>query len=133
MQQASVGDGLSFDPFPFDEDGLAASEVDVGRCQVAQALVVSQVADLGFEVAGQVVVFEPDAALEREMPSLDLALGRRMVRLTTGACNPLVLEPLGQIACDAGRPVIAEQTWPPFDPGLARSRVSVPSEAAIVA
>ena len=59
MQQASIGDGLSFDPFPFDEDGLAASEVDVGRCQVAQALVISQVivvgdegADLGFEVAG---------------------------------------------------------------------------------
>jgi hypothetical protein len=35
MQQASVFDGLSFDPFQFDEDGLAASEVDIGRCQVA--------------------------------------------------------------------------------------------------
>ena len=39
MQQASSGDGLSFDPFPLDEDGLAASEVDIGRCQVAQAVV----------------------------------------------------------------------------------------------
>jgi hypothetical protein len=61
MQQASSGDGLSFDPFPFDEDGLAASEVDVGRCQVAQALVVSQMivvgdegSDLGFEVARRI-------------------------------------------------------------------------------
>jgi hypothetical protein len=43
MQQASVGDGLSFDPFPFDEDCLAASEVDIGGCQVGDALMVSQV------------------------------------------------------------------------------------------
>jgi len=34
MQQASVFDGLSFDPFPFDEDCLAAPEVDVGRREV---------------------------------------------------------------------------------------------------
>ena len=71
MQQASVCDGLSFDPFSFDEDGLAASEVDVGRGQVAQALVVAQVivvgdegADLGFEVARQVVVLQQDSVLE---------------------------------------------------------------------
>ena len=43
MLQASAGDCLSFDPFPFDEDGLAASEVDVGRGQIAQALVVAPV------------------------------------------------------------------------------------------
>ena len=43
MQQASVCDGLSFDPFPFDEDCLTASEVDVGRRQIAEALVVAQV------------------------------------------------------------------------------------------
>jgi hypothetical protein len=30
MQQASVCDGLSSDPFPLHEDCLAASEVDVG-------------------------------------------------------------------------------------------------------
>ena len=43
MQQASVCDGLSFDPFPFHEDCLAAPEVDIGRGEVAQALVVAQV------------------------------------------------------------------------------------------
>ena len=60
MQQASVCDGLSFDPFPFHEDCGAASKVDVGRRQVAQALVVAQVivvddegADLGFKVASR--------------------------------------------------------------------------------
>ena len=47
MQQASVCDGLSFDPFPFDEDGLAASEVNVGRRQVGQALVVTQLIVVG--------------------------------------------------------------------------------------
>ena len=43
----------------FTEDCLTASEVDVGRCQIFQALVVAQVivvgdegADLGLEVAG---------------------------------------------------------------------------------
>ena len=57
MQQASVCDGLSFDSFPFHEECLAAAEVDVGRGQVADALVVTQVivvgdegVDLGFEV-----------------------------------------------------------------------------------
>jgi hypothetical protein len=39
--QASAMDGLSFDPFSFQKDGLAAPEVDVGRCQVGDALVVS--------------------------------------------------------------------------------------------
>ena len=49
MQQASVCDGLSFDPFPFNEDGLAASEVDVGRRKIGQALVVAQVIVVGDE------------------------------------------------------------------------------------
>ena len=58
MQQAAVGDGLSFDPFPFDQNGLAPPEVDVGWRQVGDALVISQVIvvsderlDLGFEIA----------------------------------------------------------------------------------
>jgi len=33
--QASALDGLSFDPFSFREDGSAAPEVDVSRCQIA--------------------------------------------------------------------------------------------------
>jgi DDE domain len=32
--QASVLDGVSFDPFSFQEDGLATSEVDVGTWDV---------------------------------------------------------------------------------------------------
>ena len=39
MQQAAVGEGLSFDPFALKEDRLTATEVDVGRGEIAQALV----------------------------------------------------------------------------------------------
>jgi hypothetical protein len=60
VQQAAIGDCLSFDPFPFDQNGLAPPEVDVGWRQVADALVISHVIvvgdegrDLGFEIARQ--------------------------------------------------------------------------------
>src|SRR5260370_30534131 len=43
MQAASLFDGFSFDLFPPFENGLTASEVDVSRRQVVQALVVSTV------------------------------------------------------------------------------------------
>ena len=36
-----------FYPFRFDEDGVASPEVDVGGCQVAEALVVAQVIVVG--------------------------------------------------------------------------------------
>ncbi len=41
MKQAPGFDGFPFDPFSFFQDGLAASEVDVGRGEVLQALVVA--------------------------------------------------------------------------------------------
>ena len=43
MQQAAIGDCLSFDPFPFDQYGLTAAEVDVGGRQIADAFVIAQV------------------------------------------------------------------------------------------
>ena len=83
--QASGFDGLSFNPFSFQEDGLAAPEVDVGRCQIADGLVVTLVVvmidegiDLSLEIAGQIVVLEQDAVLQRLVPALDLALGLGM-------------------------------------------------------
>ena len=70
MQQVAIGDCLSFDPFSFDQNGLAPPEVDVGGRQVGDALVISQVIvvgdegrDLGFEIARQVIVLEQDAVL----------------------------------------------------------------------
>jgi len=41
MRQASAYSGLSFDPFPFQQDGLTAPEIDIGRREIAQSLVVA--------------------------------------------------------------------------------------------
>jgi hypothetical protein len=57
--QSSLFDGVSFDPFTLKQDGVAASEVDVGGGEVLQAFVVAAVIvvideaiDVRFEVAG---------------------------------------------------------------------------------
>ena len=57
MLQAPLGQGLSLDTLPFDQDGLAPAVVDVGGGEVAQALVG----------AGVVVVLDegPDLLLKR--------------------------------------------------------------------
>ena len=59
MIQASGLYGLSFDPFSLQQDSLVASEVDVGRCQIGDAFVISkmivvadEVGNLCFEIAG---------------------------------------------------------------------------------
>ena len=79
MKQAPGFDGLPFDPFSLLQDGLAASEVDIGRSKVLQALVVAPVivmidegVDLQPEITGQVVVLQQDAVLQGLMPALDL-------------------------------------------------------------
>lgn len=66
MLQAPLFDGLSLDPFSLQQDGLAPPEVDVGRCEVVEALVVAAMivmldegGYLGFEIAGQEVVNRP--------------------------------------------------------------------------
>jgi len=43
VKQAALLDGFAFDPFPFQRDDLAAPEVDVGRCEIAESLVVATV------------------------------------------------------------------------------------------
>ena len=50
MLQATVCDCLSFDPFAFEEDGLGSSEVDVGRREIAQALVIAGMVVMSHEV-----------------------------------------------------------------------------------
>ena len=82
MVQAAVLDGFHFDASPFGQDGFATAKIDVGRSEVADALVVAVVVvvvdeggDGGFEFAFEEVVFEQDAVFQCLMPSLDLALG----------------------------------------------------------
>ena len=91
VHQASVLDGLSFDPFAFQDDGVASAEVNIGWRQVADGLVVTLVVvvldegvDLGLEIARQVVVFEQNAVLQRLVPALDLAWSRPSSRCKFG-------------------------------------------------
>ena len=76
MLQAPVLDGLSFDPFSFQQDGLAPPEVDIGRGQIVQTLVISIVVvvgdeglDLSLEVARQIVVLQQDPVLQVRTPT----------------------------------------------------------------
>ena len=116
VHQASVLDGLSFDPFSFQQDVLSAPEVDVGRGEVGDGLVLSQVVvvgdeggDLGFEIAGQIVVLQQDAVLERLMPALDLALGLRLEGRAADMTHAPIREPIGQVAGDVTRSIVAQQ------------------------
>src|SRR3954466_8545134 len=52
MQQAALLDGLSLDAPAFLQDGLTAAEVDIGGCEIAEALVSAPmvvVIDEGFD------------------------------------------------------------------------------------
>ena len=62
--QALMFDGLSFDPFALLDNCFSPAEVGIGRRYIAQALVIASVIivlderlDLGFEIAGQEVIF----------------------------------------------------------------------------
>lgn len=116
MKQAALCDGFAFDPFPFQHDDAAAPEVDVGGCEIADALVVSAVVvmidegrDLPLEIARQEVVFEQDPVLERLVPALDLALGLRVKWCSADMAHAVGVDPLGEFGGDVGRTVVAEQ------------------------
>ncbi len=101
MLQAPQFECLSFDPFSLQQDCLAASEVDVGRGEIVEALMVAPVIvvlyegrDLRLEIAWQEVVFEQDAVLKGLVPTLDLALGLGMIGSPTGMIDvPIDLLP----------------------------------------
>ncbi len=117
MLQAAFSDGLSLDLLSHFQDSRAAAVIDVGGCQVVQALVVSMVvvviddgSDLPFQIAGQVVVFWKNTVLHCLMPPLDLALGLRMMRRTANVIHAFVFEIRGQIGRHIRRTVVAEQS-----------------------
>ena len=58
MLQATLSDRLFLDLFPFSENGFIAAKVDVGGCDVVQALVVALVivvVDEGFDLSFEVI------------------------------------------------------------------------------
>jgi len=111
-------------PFSFQQDGIAAAEVDVGGRQVADGLVVTLVVvmidegvNLSLEIAWQVIVLEQDAVLQRLMPALDPALGLGMEGSATNVPDAAIPEPFRQIAGDLRAPVVAQQARPICDLG----------------
>ena len=97
MKQAALFDGFAFDPFPFQRDDIAAPEVDVGRGEIVEALVVAAVVvmiderrDLPFEITWQEVVFQQDAVLQSLVPSFDLALGLGVAGRSAGVVHAFV-------------------------------------------
>jgi HNH endonuclease/AP2 domain len=66
VQQAAIGNCLSFDPFPFNQNGLASPEVDGGGRQVADALMISQmiiVGDEGVERLRELLNYDPETGI----------------------------------------------------------------------
>ena len=122
MVQAALSDGVSFDPFALKQDGVAASEVDVSRGEIVEALVVSamvvvvdEIRDLGFEVFLEEVVFKQDAVLERLMPTLDLALRLRMAGSAVDLADLVCLQPFAEIGSDVTWAIVGQQARSMFD------------------
>ena len=116
MKQAPRFDSLPFDPFSLFQNGLAASEVGIGRGEVLQALMVAIVdvvvderIDLLSEITGRIVIFQQDSVLKGLMPAIDLALGLRVIRGTTDMVHLLILEPICQFASYVTGPFVAER------------------------
>jgi hypothetical protein len=119
MVQTTICDGLAFDPFALEEDGLGPPEVNVSRSEIAEAVVIASLVggldegrDLAFEIAGSVVMLKPDTVLECLMPALDLALGLRMMRRSADMLDVLLVQPIGKIARDIRRAVVRQEPWP---------------------
>jgi len=71
VMQAPGLDSLSFDPFSLFQDGLSPSEVDIGRGQIIDALVIAVVVvvihegfNAGLKICGEAIVFQQDAVLQ---------------------------------------------------------------------
>ena len=80
------------------------SEVDVCRCDVVQALVVTLVvvifdegADLAFKIIGQILVFQQHPVFHGLVPSLDFTLSLGMERRTAHMIHFVFLQPISQI------------------------------------
>ncbi len=146
MLQAPILECLSLDPFSSFDDSGSPAEVGIGRRHIVEALVVALVVvvldeglDLLFEIAGQEVVLQQHAVLERLVPAFDLALSLRMEGCAAHVAHLLAIEIVGQFSGDVTRAVIAEQARLVQHVGVvaaeaasAMSSVSVTSSARIV-
>ena len=130
VMQAPGLDSLSFDPFSLFQDGLSPSEVDIGRGQIIDALVIAvgvvvihEGFNAGLKISGEEVVFQQDAVV----PSFNLALGLGMIRCAPDMAHALVLQPISQITGDVAGTVVRSQP----EAFRASSSVSLTSSAFI--
>ena len=93
-------------------------------------VVVDEALEMRFEVAGQEVVFEQDAVLERLMPALDLALRLRVARRAAHVTNSPETS-LGPLSLSS-RGLWTTRAPPQPDAASANCNVSVTSSAFIV-
>lgn len=77
MLQAAVCDGDALDALTFCEDCFSSPEVDIGRSEIVDALVIADMVivrdegvDLPFEITGQVIVVEQNAILRGLVPTV---------------------------------------------------------------
>ena len=89
MVQAAFLNGFSFDPFPFEPNGLIPPAVNIGRRDIADGFMIASVvividesSDLRLKIAGHIVVLQQNPVLESLVPALDLSLRLRMHRRT---------------------------------------------------
>lgn len=124
---------------PLEPDGVTASEVDVGRRQIIQALtaasmvvVLDEGTDLCLEITGQIAVLEKDAVLHRLVPAFDLAMRLRMAGCSTNVLDPPV-KPVGEIRGDVARAIVGEQLRPALDASLSEPAAlcAVPSGSLV--
>ena len=71
VPQVAVDDGLSSDPFSFYQDIRPQPEADLDGSEIVDALVIAAVfvvgyegLDLRFEITGEAVIFQQDAAIK---------------------------------------------------------------------
>ncbi len=120
--QAAIGEDPWFDPLPLEKDGGTSAEIDIGRSEIVETLVIARVLvvldkgpDLRLQVAGQVIMFEQDAVLERLVPALDLALGLGMAWSAPDVLHAPILKPLSQIIRKVGGTIVRQQPRPVHD------------------
>ncbi len=111
--QASGFDSLSFNLFSLFQDDLTPSEVDIGRGQIIDALVIAVVVvvihegfNAGLKISGEEVVFQQDAVLQGLALSFNLALSLGMIRCTPDMAHALALQPISQITRAIAGPVV---------------------------
>ena len=125
VMQAPGVDSLLFDPFSLFQDGLSPSEVDIGRGQIIDALVIAvgvvvihEGFNAGLKISGEEVVFQQDAVV----PSFNLALGLGVIRCAPDMAHALVLQPISQITGDVAGTVVRSQPGFVSCPGLITAR-----------